>query len=441
MNISIVSLFPRMYDQFLETSLIKRAQDNGCIDIQVSDLFSYCAPKERADGATFGPGSGMAIRPEVVERAVDERQAQAGNAYKIFFSPHGTTLNQDLLHTIYTEIQDYQHIAMFPARYEGMDDRIEQVYADRVLSIGNYVLMGGDLPAMVFLEGILRFLPGVVGKTSSVLYESFMGPFVDYPEYTRPVTWKGVSVPDVVRSGDHQAIQKWRMEQSVQRTVKRHFSWLARHQLTDTHKEVVRRYIPPHYLVVMHTDVVLPTGEVGETSITSIDMHDIARSARTYGVENVFIVTPLEDQQKIVRRLLTFWQEEGRAYNMSRQDAVARVELAESFDSVISKIRGKHNVSPCVIATTAHAQYEHTLTYYDQETVWSRHQPVACILGTARGLSNTIIEQSTYVFDPIEGMTDFNHLSVRSAAAVMLDRWLGIRIKHKRTDHGIDESK
>lgn len=439
MNISIVSLFPRIYDQFLTTSLVQRAQEQAGVAISVSDLFSFCATKERVDGHTFGPGSGMVIRPEVVERAVDARQAEAGPAYKVFFSPHGETLTQPLLEQMYHEIQAYQHMALFPARYEGMDSRIEQVYADRVISIGTYVLMGGDLPAMVLLEALLRYVPGVVGKESSVQHESFMGPFVDYPAYTRPVTWQGITVPDVLRSGDHRAIQAWRMEQAVQRTVTRHFSWLAMHQLTSDQKAVVRRHIPPHYIVLMHTDVELPDGRVGETSVTSIDMHDIARSARTYGVEQVFIVTPLVDQQKIAHRLLEYWQESGAEQNVNRHDALARVTVAESLDSVISKIQEVY-AHPCFIATTARAHDTNTITYYDQDTVWQQHDAVVCLLGTARGLSAHVRDRCTYTLDPVVGLTTFNHLSVRSAAAVILDRWLGVRVKYKRNQYGIEYS-
>ena len=440
MNISIVSLFPQIYDRFLETSLIKRAQDHGHVSISVSDLFSFCAPKERVDGATFGPGAGMVIRPELVERAMQDRTEQAGQPYTVFFSPHGTTLTQPVLEQMYYEIQAYDHIALFPARYEGMDARVEQAYADRVISIGDYVLMGGDVPAMVLLEGLLRYFPGVVGKSESVAYESFMGPFVDYPEYTKPVDWNGYIVPDVVRSGNHGQIQQWRYEQAVQRTVLHHFDWLASHQLTDHEKATVRSYIPPHYLVLMHTDVRLPNDKVGETSVTSIDLHDIARSARTYGIEKVFIVTPLADQQAIVKRLLSFWEQEGTAYNPSRQEAVSRVELAESLDSVISKIKSEVS-DPCVIGTSAQTKAYDTVTFYEQERVWQSYSSVVCLLGTAQGLSDATLQRCDYVFDSVEGFTDFNHLSVRSAAAVILDRWLGIRVKYKRKDHEFGSKK
>ncbi len=435
MTISIVSLFPQIYDQFLTTSLVQRARKQAGVDISTWDLFSFCAQKERVDGHTFGPGSGMVIRPEVVERAVNEREAAAGPAYKVFFSPHGQTLTQPLLEQMYQEIQAYAHAALFPARYEGMDSRIEHVYADRVISIGNYVLMGGDVPAMVLLEGLLRYVPGVVGKAESVQYESFMGPFVDYPAYTRPITWQGITVPDVLRSGNHREIQKWRMEQAVERTVHQHFTWLSSHQLTDIQKTAARRHIPSHYLVLMHTDVVLPNDTVGETSVTSIDVHDIARSARTYGVERVYIVTPLADQQKIVNRLLTYWQEAGSSENVNRHDALARVELAESLESVICKIQETY-ANPCLIGTTAQAGDEPYITYYDQDVIWQQYDAVVAILGTARGLSNAVRTRCTYMFDPIEGMTTFNHLSVRSAAAVMLDRWLGVRVKYKRKPYG-----
>jgi len=438
MNISILSLFPRLYDQFLQTSLIKRAQDHG-VSITLTDLFALCAAKERVDGPTFAPGHGMVIRPEVVERAITQRREEIGPSYNIFFSPHGTTLTQPLLHQIYQDVQQHGHLALFSARYEGMDARIEHVYADRIISIGNYVLMGGDLPIMVFLEGLLRYVPNVVGKASSVVHDSYMGPFVDYPEYTRPVTWKGITVPEVLRSGDHKAIAQWRHDQSVHRTVKHHFSWLASHKLTKQEKEHVRTYIPPHYLVLMHTDVVVHDDRVGNTSVTSIDIHDIARSVRTYGVEKLYIVTPLHDQQKIVQRLLNFWQQD-HGQHLKRHEAMSRVEVAASLDAVMSDIEEAHAFS-CLIGTSAHADQYAALTYYDQERVWNTCDAVVCLLGTARGLSKHILDRCDYVFDPIEGMTTYRHLSVRSAAAVTLDRWLGIRRKWKRTYYGIEHEE
>ena len=128
MKISIISVFPDLYTSFLSTSLLKRAQDKKVIEIEVSSFLSYVNPKERIDAPTFGPGAGTLIRPQVVEKAIGDRESIHGKAYKIFFSPHGQKLNQDTIKKIYAAASQAQHLMLLPARYEGMDARVEQQY-------------------------------------------------------------------------------------------------------------------------------------------------------------------------------------------------------------------------------------------------------------------------------------------------------------------------
>lgn len=437
MKISVVTLFPDLYSPFLATSLIRRAQEMGKTAIDVQSLFAFCAPKERADAPSFGPGAGMLLRPEVIQRAVEAQEAAHGRAFKIFFSPQGRLLDQDLLHEIKEKSAELQHCMLLPARYEGMDARVEEEYGDIVISLGDFVLMGGDLPAMVFLEGFLRLFPGVVGKEESVQHESFSGPFVDYPEYTAPVSWQGREVPEIIRSGNHQRIEQWRREAAATKTVFHHFAWL-RSKVTDKKdKDLARTLIPHHYAALMHTQVLVPgpdQTQAGETSVTSLDIHDIARSARTYDLKNYYIVTPLEDQQKIVKQLLSFWQTGvGVTYNPHRHEALNAVSIVPALADVCAAIEKQEGKKPVIIATSARcedAAYAHkTITYYDQERVWSLGRPVLFVFGTGKGLAPSLIEQADFVLLPLEGFSSFNHLSVRSAAAIIFDRWLGINLK------------
>jgi tRNA (guanine37-N1)-methyltransferase len=428
MNISIVSLFPDLYTAFLNTSLMKRAQEKGQISVELTNLFAYVNPKKRIDGPTFGPGAGVLIRPDIIEKAVHDREAKKGSGYKIFFSPHGTKLDQKVLEELAQEIKTREHVMLFPARYEGMDARVEECYADKVISIGDYVLMGGDIPAMVLLEGLLRLLPGIVGKQESVEQDSFSDAFVDYPEYTEPVVWNNMQVPEIVRSGNHKKISEWRQEQAVERTVFNHFDWLRTHIHKKADIELVKQKIPAHYAVLMHADVLLPNGMVGTSSVTSLDIHDIGRSARTFGIKKYFIVTPLEDQQKIIKKLIGFWLDPvGIEYNQHRHEALSHVVLVNSLDEVIAWIEREESKKPLLLATgakrNAHAQ---RITYHDQDIVWKHEQPVVFIFGTARGLSEAVMQKCDYLLEPIEGFSAFNHLSVRSAAAIIFDRWLGI---------------
>jgi len=433
MNISILTVFSELYDSFLKTSLVGRAQEKGIVSINATSFFSYVAPKERIDAPTFGHGSGMVIRPDVIEKAITHKEQEHGPAYKIFFSPQGKKLDQALLRDLAAIFQEKKHIMFIPARYEGMDARIEQVYADQVISIGDFVLLGGDLPTMVLLEGLLRLLPGVVGKQDSIEQESFSGPFVDFPVYTAPVVWNGLEVPEVIRSGNHAAMNEWRTAQAVSRTVLGHFDWLRSRQLTDDQKNISSSYIPHHYVALQHGDVLIGDDRViGTTSVTSIDIHDIARSSKTYGVESLFVVTPLVDQRRIVQTLLDFWQTGvGIDYNRHRHQAINMVQIQDNIDEVIAAIEAKEGVKPLLVATSArHYGPDKTISYYDQEKVWSSGRPVLLVFGTGQGLSEQLIERCDFILMPLQGFSHFNHLSVRSAVAIILNQWMGINVKN-----------
>ncbi len=434
MNISVITLFPELYKPFFSTSLVERAQSSGAIDPHVYDLFSYSAAKKRIDGPTFGHGAGMVIKPEIVEKAVTDVEYTRGAAYKIFFSPRGKKLNQVLLRSFYERVcaDQKKHIMLLPARYEGMDARIEDEYADEIFSVGDFVVMGGDVPAMLFLEAFLRFIPGIVGKAESVERDSFTGPFVDYPEYTAPVEWRGHMVPEVLRSGNHKAMEDWRLHEAARESVVSHFDWVRSYPLLTVDQQThIEKTIPPHYVVLMHTDVLVSedkiTTKIGTTSVTSLDIHDIARSALTYGLKKYFIVTPLIDQQVIVQTLLGFWQHgPGIAYNNHRHEAVNNVILKSDLTSVIEYITQCEGREPVLIATGAKSDaHPGLITFNDQEKVWKTMQPVLIVLGTGKGLSTELIGQCAYRFIPLEGFSTFNHLSVRSAAAVLFDKWLG----------------
>lgn len=429
MNISIVSVFPELYEPFLQTSLIKRAQEDGIVSIDTTSFFAMVKPKERIDAPPFGPGTGMLIKPTVVQKAIDTLENRHGKAFKIFFSPHGKKLTQPLLQTITKKAQQQQHLMLIAGRYEGMDARVEDAYADEIISIGDFVVMGGDLPAMMLLEGMLRLIPGIVGKEASVEQDSFSGPFVDYPAYTEPVEWHDKRVPDIVRSGNHGAIDQWRLQQAAQRTVHDHFSWLRSWHLTPEQKKLVLNAIPPHYVALMHSDVLIgPERQVGTTSVMSIDIHDIARSSATYAIEKFFIVTPLKDQQKIVNHFLSFWQEGmGVSYNKNRHQALERTTVEPTLDAVIDHITKTTKKTPLVIVTSARpVAGKKSIHFTDQQEVWRHDRPVLLLFGTGQGLADTVIQRADYVLQPIHGLAAFNHLSVRSAVGIILDRWLGL---------------
>jgi tRNA (guanine37-N1)-methyltransferase len=429
MKISILSVFPELYETFLHTSLVARAQQQSLVSIETKSFFSCVKPKERIDTPTFGTGAGMVIRPDVVQAAVEGQEELHGKAFRIFFSPQGKKLNQNMLRHLYTRLQDVDHLMLVAARYEGMDERVERHYADEVISVGDFVVLGGDTPAMLFLEGLLRLIPGVVGKQESVEKESFSGPFLDYPEYGAPVEWQGMQVPDIIRSGNHGAVQAWRQEQAVKKTVKHHFSWIQKSQVNEEEKAAVRQALPAHYMALLHGDVLIgKEKKPGTTSVTSIDIHDIARSSMTYGFKEFSVVTPLVDQQRMVEKILSFWKgEAGQLYNKVRHKALDRVVVRESLDEVVAAIESKEGAPPIIIATSACDMSDESriISFHDQEKVWETGRPVLILFGTGQGLSPECIDRCDYILLPLKGFGKYNHLSVRSAAAIVFDRWLG----------------
>lgn len=433
MKVSVLTVFPDLYTDFLKTSLIKRAQQEGTIEFDVAGFSDFCQPKERLDAPTAGHGSGMAIRPEVVQRAVDGLEKKHGTAFRIFLTPQGKKLDQNKAQELAKIFQEKEHVMLVAGRYEGIDARAQKKYADLEISIGDYILMGGDLPAMVLLESTLRYLPGVVGKQESVQKDSFSGPFVDFPPYTAPPReWEGQAIPEVLLSGNHAAIEKWRQEFSASLTVREHFEWLRSNCQEKKDRELAADYIPHHYIALLHDQVIVEQGRVGTSSVTSLDIHDIARSAKTYGIKGYSLVTPLKDQQRIVNTILDFWHTTGIEYNRQRHEAVKLIDMHNSLKEVIDAIEKKEGKKPLLVGTSAQSVGQAELiTYKDQAQVWAQGRPVLFIFGTAKGIAAEVLEGCDYVLLPIEGFTQFNHLSVRSAVAVILDRWLGVNLSKR----------
>lgn len=456
MNLSIITVFSEIHETFLQTSLIGRAIKDSRINCNIIQLSSLCAIKERIDEPTAGPGVGMIIKPSVIERAINHCEQQWGKGFKVFFSPQGSVLTQNTLKKIYTNLT-YQaptnehsktntpHLILVCSRYEGIDQRIEDTYADAVISIGDYVLMGGDLPAQVFLEGLLRLLPGIIGNQESVEHESFSGPFLDYPAYAQTQDWQGNQVPEILKSGHHAAIQAWRLDEACKKTVLKRFDWLRSQPLSPDAKTLITKHIPNHYAVLMHAEVMLKNNEVGTSSIASLDLHDIARSSATYGLKKYFVVTKLKDQMELMTTFLGFWQStEGKNYNQTRYDAVKRVTPATSLDEVIATITELEGKQPLLIATSARSvDTAHQIDYTNQGEVWQHNRPVLFIFGTAHGLSPAVINRCDYLLLPIKGLSSYNHLSVRSAAAIIFDRWLGLteKINHSDCQEGLSLKK
>lgn len=222
MRIDIVTLFPGIVEPALSESMIGRARARGLVDIRVANLRDYAGGKHRVtDDYTFGGGSGMILKPEPLFAAVDALRTDAARI--ILMDPRGRVFTQ----RIAWELAAEKHLILLAGRYEGVDERVSEGLADDALSIGDYVLTGGELPALVVADAVIRVVPGVLGGEGAAERESFADGLLEPPQYTRPEEFRGAHVPAVLLSGDHARIARWRRVQALWRT------WRARPDLLD----------------------------------------------------------------------------------------------------------------------------------------------------------------------------------------------------------------
>ncbi len=431
MNIFVATLFPSFYENFLSISLVKKALEKKIFDITFLNFFNQVMPKKRIDSPIAGHGAGMLLSAPIIEKTMEVAIEKNGGRkpYTIFFSPHGKTLNQGKLQSLASHLRDNQeNLLLVCGRYEGFDVRAEEVYADEIISIGDYVLCGGDLPAMVFIESFIRLLGGVVGNQESVNSDSFSDALLDCPHYTAPDSWQEKKIPSILKSGNHKLINDWRTEQAIDRTIISNWQWLRQKQISRSFREKIKERIPKHYCALLHNDVMLKDGTVGNSTITSIDIHDIARSSKTYGIIEYFVVTRLSAQYQLAENFLNFWKDdEALDLNASRAIALARVSVKKEISDCIEYIERVEGIKPIVIVTSSRREIPHQrmITFHDQGKVWQEKRPVLFLFGTSHGISPDVMEQCDYRLVPLEGLEEFNFLSVRSAVAVVLDRWLG----------------
>lgn len=214
MKIDILTLFPNMFDGFLSESIIKRAIENKKVEINVHNFRDYSTdPHNKVDDYGFGGGAGMVLMPQPIFDAVESLRKE--NSKVILMTPQGIPYKQEHAYSLAQE----QHLIIICGHYEGFDERIRSI-VDLELSIGDYVLTGGEIPSMVIIDSVIRLLSGVIEEESH-LNDSFSNNLLDYPVYTKPVDFRGMKVPEVLLSGHHANIAKWRLEQSIKKTQER----------------------------------------------------------------------------------------------------------------------------------------------------------------------------------------------------------------------------
>jgi tRNA (guanine37-N1)-methyltransferase len=217
MQYNVITLFPEMFGDPFNVSIVKRAQEKGLIKISVHNLRNHCTDKHRVtDDIPYGGGVGMVMKPEPLIRAIESLRAERPEARILLMTPQGKRFSQDDA----VRLATYQALTIVCGRYEGIDERVRS-FVDEEISIGDYILTGGELASMVVIDAVTRLLPGVLGDANSLKEESFTESLLEAPQYTRPRVFRNMGVPEVLLSGNHAEIERWRQEQALKRTKAR----------------------------------------------------------------------------------------------------------------------------------------------------------------------------------------------------------------------------
>jgi len=236
MRFDVLTLFPEMVSGPLEASILGRAQQRELISVKVHDIRDYATDKHRiTDDAPYGGGGGMVMKPEPIFAAVEGVLGEATEVPIILLSPQGRPFKQ----SVATELAKHKRLVLICGRYEGVDERVRQHLATDQISIGDYVLTGGELAALVIIDAVARLIPGVLGDPGAAHDDSFASGLLEGPHYTRPALFRGWGVPEVLRSGNHGAVRRWRREQSLKRTLERRDDLLAVADVTASDQELL----------------------------------------------------------------------------------------------------------------------------------------------------------------------------------------------------------
>ncbi len=242
MHFDVFSLIPDVFKPYLEASILQRARQRGLIEVDLYDIRAWTTDRHHVtDDAPYGGGGGMVMKPEPVFTAVESVLGAPPTCPLILLTPQGRTLTQEIV----TELAGHPRLALLCGRYEGVDERIRQYLVSDEISIGDYVLTGGELPALILIDAISRLIPGVLGDPDGAQDDSHASGLLEYPHYTRPPEFRGWGVPEVLLSGNHAEIQRWRRQQSLLRTRQRRPDLLAKAPLGETDRVFLKKLEEP----------------------------------------------------------------------------------------------------------------------------------------------------------------------------------------------------
>lgn len=434
MRFTVVTIFPEMFASVLDSSILGKARAAGLIQVDFVDPRTFTSDRHRTvDDSPYGGGPGMVMKVEPLVAAIESATSAGGPAHRVLLTPVGAPLDQRRVRALAAR----EHLVLVCGRYEGIDERVSELAIDEEISLGDFVITGGELAAMALIDATSRYVPGVLGESTSTDEESFSAALLEYPQYTRPAVFRDCEVPPVLLSGDHARIRRWRRARSLERTARRRPDLWARHRL-DPDDRALLAEMPAldvagrTYVALVHHPVHDRTGAVVTTAVTNFDVHDIARTAATYGLAGYLMVTPVAAQRDKVDRILAVWGAEDARGGDNRLEALGRVRTAASLEDAIASIEAAHGARPRVVLTTADAGRFEGLPRVEPEILVAAareqpERPVLLVLGTGWGLTDSTKNLAEQVLEPISGRPEFRHLSVRSAACALLDRLFGVR--------------
>lgn len=236
MRFDILTLFPDMFSSPLKESILAKAIEKRLIEVRTINIRDFAFDKHRiVDDTPYGGGQGMVLKVGPIARAMEQVKSEDPSAWTIYLTPEGKPLKQEMAR----ELSSRSHLILLCGRYEGVDERVRELFVDEEISIGDYVLTGGELAALVLMDVVSRLLPGVLGSDRSAAEDSFYDSLLEYPQYTRPASFKGLEVPEVLLSGNHQAISLWRRREALRRTQKRRPDLLSSASLSEADKKIL----------------------------------------------------------------------------------------------------------------------------------------------------------------------------------------------------------
>ena len=436
MRYTLVTLFPEWFESPLSAGLMGKAVENGIVSFRFANPRDKGAGRHRSvDDSPYGGGPGMVLMLDPLVKTLREICPPERKCRILALTPAGRPFTQKFA----AELAGEEELVLVCGRYEGFDARLFDLFPVEPVCVGDAVLNGGEAAALAVIEATARLQPGFMGKEESGEDESFSHGLLEYPQYTRPAEYEGLAVPEVLQQGNHAEIALWRRRQSLLMTAKHRPGLLDHVPLTLADREFLRggqRFRPGKnlYVALLHHPVRLKNGKAGTTSLTNFDIHDIARISRTYGISGFFVVTPLKDQLRLLATLLSHWTEgRGLLRNPDRTEALRLVRPVEALENAVHALTEHCGMPPMIVGTSAqpfldkkHRERRPASTF-DEVRHALAERPVLLLLGTGQGIAPEVLEQCHAILPPLRWMDEYNHLPVRAAAAILLDRLLGDR--------------